>query len=72
MMAVKSIVSNFWPWIDWHQIFDEGFMMAVKSIIIWLDLLLYVMICLEWREMFGFGSRIGRLGLRGDSITQSC
>ena len=32
MMAVKSNVSNFWPWLDWHQIFGEGFMMAVKSI----------------------------------------
>ena len=63
---------NFWPWLNWHQIFGEGFMMAVKSIIIWHDLLLYVTIWLEWRQFFGFGSRIGRLGLRGDSITQAC
>ena len=72
MMAVKSIVSNFWPWFDWHKLFGEGFMMAVKSIIIWLDLLLYATIWLEWCQFFGFGSRIGRLGLRGDSITQAC
>ena len=46
--------------------------MAVKSIIIWLDLLLYATIWLEWCQIFGFGSKIGRLGLRGDSITQAC
>ena len=29
---LTPLVSTFWPWLDWHQIFGEGFMMAVKSI----------------------------------------
>ena len=52
---LTQLVSNFWPWLDWNQIFGEGFMMAVKSIIIWLDLLLCAMIRLEWCQIFGFG-----------------
>ena len=45
----NPLVSKFWPWIDWHQIFGEGFMMAVKSIVSnfwpWLD----------WHQIFDEG-----------------
>ena len=45
----NPLVSKFWPWIDWHQILGEGFMMAVKSIVSnfwpWLD----------WHQIFGEG-----------------
>ena len=29
---LTPLVSTFWPWLDWHQIFGEGFMMAVREI----------------------------------------
>jgi len=29
---LTPLVSTFWPWLDWHQIFGEGFMMVVREI----------------------------------------